>query len=135
MKKILEFLKCYWPSMIVLAVIFYATLASDPAGADELPPIPHIDKLIHAIMMGGLVGAVAFDYKRAERQTRMLTSRFMLALTICVMAFGVVDEFLQSAVDNGRSFEGADILADWAGAWIAFFAAPPAIRKVLKVKV
>lgn len=134
MKKTIILFKRFWPTMIVLAVILYATLASDPAGADELPPIPHIDKLIHAIMMGGLVGAIAFDSQRASMKSIVLTRRFMLAVTLGVMAFGVCDEFLQAAVDTGRSFELMDIAADWTGSWVAFFAAPPAVLRVLKLR-
>ena len=40
--------------MIVIAVILYATLNDNPLGADELPIFPGADKVIHAIMFGGL---------------------------------------------------------------------------------
>lgn len=60
----------FWlPSALVVAVIIYATLFPDPAGADELPDIPGIDKLIHAIMFGGMAGALAFDYCRSHMLT------------------------------------------------------------------
>ena len=65
MTRLFTFLRRYWPSGLCLAVIIYATLSSDPIGADELPLIPHIDKIIHFIMMGGFAGAIAFDYYRA----------------------------------------------------------------------
>ena len=67
MNRFITFLRHYWPTLIVVGVILFATLSSDPTG-DVSFEIPHLDKLIHAIMMGGLVGAIAFDYKRAERQ-------------------------------------------------------------------
>ena len=47
--------------MIVIAVILYATLNDNPLGADELPIFPGADKVIHAIMFGGLFSAISFD--------------------------------------------------------------------------
>ena len=53
--------------MIVVAVIAYATIAENPPVPDDMPVIPHIDKLIHAIMFGGLAGAVMFDIRRSGK--------------------------------------------------------------------
>lgn len=122
----------FWPTAIVLAVILYATLSSDPLGADDIPPIPHIDKLIHAIMMGGLFSAIVFDFQRADRCRRVSTSR-MIAAAAGVMIFGILDEIGQTLMANGRSGEIFDLGADWIGVWIAYFTAPPAIRKVLGI--
>lgn len=124
----------FWPSMLVLAVILYATLNSDPVGADEVMLFPHADKLIHAIMMGGLVGAMAFDCQRRDRSRRVLTPRFMWTLFGIVAVFGLCDELLQAAIDNGRGCEAADFVADLVGEVVAVFLAPPAIFTVLKLK-
>lgn len=134
MSVMLKFLKDYWPSAIVIAVILYATFSSDPIVADSLPVFPHADKLIHSIMMGGLVGAVAFDYQRARKPVRSLDRRVMLAVTLGVMVFGVADELVQGALDNSRSSDFYDVLADWVGSWVAFFSAPPAIYGVLRIR-
>jgi len=40
--------------MVVAAVILYGTISSDPAGVEHLPMFPGADKLIHAVMFGGL---------------------------------------------------------------------------------
>ena len=53
--------------MIVIAVILYATLNDNPLGADELPIFPGADKVIHAIMFGGLFSAISFDRFRDGR--------------------------------------------------------------------
>lgn len=123
----------FWPTAIVLAIIIYATLSSDPIGADELPLIPHIDKLIHAVMMGGLLGAIVFDLQRSDRTT-LLRRRTIIIATLAVMAFGAVDEVIQATVVDRRSGDILDLIADWTGTWVAFFTAPPAVRKVLKMK-
>ena len=60
-----RFVVAYWPSMLVSVVILYATLVPDPVGVDDLPSLPHVDKLIHAVMFGGLTGAVAFGFVRS----------------------------------------------------------------------
>lgn len=130
MKRIKTFLCQYWPTLIVIGLILYATLSSDPTG-DVSIEIPHLDKLIHAIMMGGLVGAIAFDYKRAERQ-RQLTFRFMSTVAAYVMAACIADELAQAYLTDSRSGDVLDLLADWAGVWVAVFTAPPAVNRVLR---
>ena len=135
--KVCYFFKSFWPSLLTLAVILYATLAPDPALAQDMPAIPHIDKLIHAIMLGGLFGAIVFDTRRlrkAEGHIAPLSLRFLLWLAVAVMAFSVLDEIMQKELTTNRSAEFLDLFADWVGIWIAFFAAPPAVRAVLRLE-
>lgn len=120
----------YWPSMITLAVVLYATLWSDPVGDYTLPPIPHLDKLIHAVMMGGLYGAVLFDKQRADH--RPPSAAFMRVTACIVMVFCIFDEIAQSLMGIGRSGDILDLAADWFGIIVAYFIAPPAIKKGLK---
>ncbi len=124
-----NFLLRWWPTGIVICVILYATLNEDPVGADELPPIPYLDKLIHAIMFGGLFSALSFDYYRSEK---ILPLRVKIFFAIAAAVFGGIDEFWQGMLENGRAAELLDFAADSAGILIAFFAAPPAIRRVLR---
>lgn len=127
-KKLIYFI----PTIIVIGVILYATLSSDPLGNSSLPPIPYLDKLIHAVMMGGLLGAFAFDWQRANPDKRLSPS-FMWAVFGCVVAFSIADELLQAAADNGRTGDPYDFLADCIGAAVAVYLAPPAIRYVLRL--
>lgn len=129
---IAKFLKCWWPTVIVMAVVCYAIFFPDPVGDSMDISIPHLDKLIHAIMMGGIVAAVAFDLQRADMSRNCLTFRTMAIITLSVMAFGVLSEILQSAMGLGRTGDIFDIAADWGGALIAAFTAPPAIHAVLE---
>ena len=123
---------CYLPTFVVVCVILYATLTSNPMGDTSLPPIPYIDKIIHAVMMGGLLGTFAFDWQRANPDKR-LTPSFLWAVFGCVLAFGIADELLQDYIDNGRSGDPYDFLADCVGAAIAVYLAPPVIRYVLHI--
>lgn len=126
-------IKSWLPSAIVVAVIIYATLFPDPAGADRLPDIPGMDKLIHAIMFGGMAGALAFDYERARFRKRP-EPRVMLLCCIVSLAFGGLIELLQGAMGLGRGADWLDFAADAVGVAVAYFAAPPAIKTVLARK-
>lgn len=128
-KKIVYFI----PTIIVIGVILYATLSSDPLGNSSLPPIPHLDKLIHAVMMGGLLSVFAFDWQHAYPE-KPLTPSFLWAVFGCVLAFSIGDELLQGAIDNGRSGDPYDFLADCIGAAVAVYLAPPIIKSILRVQ-
>ena len=124
----------WWPSVIVILVILYATLYPDPAGVDKLPPIPYLDKLIHAIMFGGMAGALAFDHTRAVPGRRRPGHRVMLLCCLASIVAGGVIELLQEAMGLGRGAEWLDFGADALGVLVAYFAAPPAIAAVLRKK-
>lgn len=121
----------WWPTAIVVLIIIYATLFPDPAGADRLPVIPGIDKLIHAIMFGGLAGAIAFDYSRVNPGHLLSKSRMFVFCLIAALSGGVI-ELLQGAMNLGRGADILDFGADIAGVIVAWFAAPPAIAAVLR---
>lgn len=125
----IQFFKHWWPSGIVVLVIIYATLFPDPAGVDSLPPIPYLDKLIHAIMFGGFAGALYFDWYRAHRNAN---KRKMLMFCFLSVAFGALIEIIQQLMGIGRSGDFFDLIADTIGAVVAFFAAPPAVAKVVR---
>lgn len=126
----LKLLRHYWPTLIVLTVIIYATWVPQPVDPDDIPSIPHIDKLIHAVMMGGLLGAIAFDYKRQERR-HMLTLKVVAMMTAGVMMFGMVDEIVQGLLPIGRPSDPWDLVADWAGTLVTALTAPPAVNAVV----
>lgn len=128
---IMESIRKYWPTALVVLVILYATWLPHPLPDSEIPPIPHIDKLIHAIMMGGLAAAIMFDWYRGTR-TRILSTRAIILFTAIAMGFSVIDEVVQGLLPIGRPSDPLDLIADWVGCIIAAFAAPPAIRSVLR---
>lgn len=126
-------LKSYWPTLFCVVLILYATLSDDPTAGAELPLIPHFDKVIHAIMFGGLAGALAFDWQRAHRQLSLSRGRMAAICAVCVLA-GAFDEIAQETLTEVRTAEWADLAADALGVSVAFFTAPPAIRCVLHLK-
>ncbi len=117
----------WWPTATVVAVILYATLNSDPVGDIGLSLVPHLDKLIHAIMFGGLFSAIIFDWRRAGKP--LPTSVLLFVATIAVAAGGM-DEMAQEAIHNGREGDILDFAADCIGIAVAFFSAPPLIKRI-----
>lgn len=127
---ILTFCGRFWPSALVVAVILYGTLTSSPLGDETLPPIPHIDKLIHFLMMGGLTAAVLFDIRRHKQssQRAALTFRLIAAVAIGVALFSIFDEWLQGQLAIGRPSDYLDGVANIAGIIAASLIAPPVLR-------
>ena len=127
-----EFLKKWWPTLLTVAVILYATLWPDPVGASEVSLFEHADKLVHAVMMGGLVSAVLFDRRRAGKA---LTRKAILTAAIGGIIFSAADEVAQKLMALGRSWELADFLADMGGILIACLTAPGVINRIFRKKI
>ena len=111
--------------MTVVALIVYATVNDEPEGVELLPPIPYLDKLIHAIMFGGLFGALC-------RAGWRLTQKTLLWIFVGCSLAGACDEVAQTYLTSVRQGDPTDWLADTAGITVAYFTAPPAVRKVLR---
>lgn len=127
---ILRFIKSFWPTLLTLGVILYATLTPDPLGDEKLPMFPHADKMVHAVMMGGLTGAVLFDLRRADRRER-LGRETVLAVGAGVLLFSFADEWLQGQIGIGRPSDIYDAAANAAGVVVAMLTAPSAVRALL----
>lgn len=123
----------YYPSFLTLAVILYATLSAAPPDEVRFILFPGADKLIHAIMFGGLCGAILFDTYRSAKPEKANLSFLVLAITAITCAtIGIIVEILQEEMDLGRTADIADFCADCIGIIIALITAPPVIRKVVK---
>ena len=125
----IRFFRNWLPTMLTLAVVLYATLWPDPVGAEESMIFPGADKLIHAVMMGGLSSAVLFDRRRAGHK---LTCGYIVIVAIVMVVFSALDEVLQSAMGLGRSLDVLDFLADVTGIAIASLTAPPVINRIFR---
>lgn len=94
-----------------------------------MPAIPMFDKLVHAVMFGGLCSAWYFDLSRAGY---CLTTRTKLLVALACLCAGVCDELLQSLLTTDRTADLCDWLADTTGIVVAFFTAPPAVRALMR---
>lgn len=117
MRRLLDRLPAWMLTGIVLAAVLWLTLAPKPLGDTDLPLFPGADKVVHALMFGGICIAVFLDlsrgpeYRRVRRRTAWLT---MAGSTL----LGIVIEFIQGAMHMGRGFDPFDMLADFIGALV-----------------
>lgn len=124
----LRLLSQWWPSMVTAALILWLTLTSDPVPDVQIPSWlgKHADKIVHAIMFGGLTGALIFDYKRRNPGAPHHTGTvFLIMLGVAIVFFGCIDEWLQDIMGLGRTADLYDVGADIAGIVCGLLLAPP----------
>lgn len=128
-------------SSLAVLLILWLTLLPDPlAGADPgMFDFPHADKVLHALMFGGLVFALLLDRELFSQRRYEQTGRFVaeglsgrLILTILAISFGGLIELLQGVMDMGRGAEWADFLADSLGAIISMVVSPRIIALLME---
>lgn len=114
-QRIIENLPPWLLTAVTAAVILWLTLAPRPLGDIKPELFPGADKVVHAIMFGGLLFMIYVDKARSEAW-RSLHAVFIVAAMLAVILFGAVIELIQGSMNIGRSFDTYDILADAAGA-------------------
>ncbi|MCM1094564.1 MAG: VanZ family protein [Lachnospiraceae bacterium] len=122
MRKLLSAMPVGLASFVVLVAVLYLTLYPNPLPENDIPLFPGADKVVHALMMFGLSGCVAYDYMRSRYGKDKMTppKGMLLCLLALTTLFGGVIELLQSWMDVGRSEDILDFVADAAGAIVAF---------------
>lgn len=137
----MTFLSRYWPSALTLATVLWLTLAPQPLPDLDVPSFEGLDKVVHAVMMGGLTGAFMFDRRRCGRwnlrknntgSQRELTPGAVFVISLCVAVFSAADEWAQGALDMGRTSDIYDWIADMVGIIMAALTAPAAITALLE---
>lgn len=108
----------YLPTAIVAIAIGYLTLWPDPLGDCSPELFPHADKVVHALMFGGLSAAIVFDRCRRRAAVNRSTA---LSSALISLAAGIVVELLQAMMDLGRSADALDVAADAVGAFLFAF--------------
>lgn len=109
-------------SLTVLAIL-WLTLAPHPLPDTEVSLFEHADKVVHALMFGGLVLSIVVDrelyrnrqYQQTGRLPKEGNLRSLLVISLISIIFGGVIELLQAAMAMGRGCDAADFLADAAG--------------------
>lgn len=139
-----------WPSWILTIVvslaILYLTLVPHPLPDDTPQLFPGADKVVHALMFGGLTFVILLDTQRRKnyplpkgksmadnREPRgiekgeageqatfwqPLSKRYVWTVAAISALAGIVIECLQWAMGLGRGFEVADIVADTVGSFV-----------------
>lgn len=118
MKRFSDKIPPFLPTILVAIAIGYLTLWPDPLG--DIPPrlFPHADKVVHALMFGGLAAAIVFDRCRRRAAANRSTA---ISSALISLAAGIVVELLQATMDLGRSADWLDVVADGVGAFLFSF--------------
>lgn len=128
------YIRHWWPTSLTVLAVLWLTLAPDPAPDVEIPSFlgEYADKVVHAIMMGGITAVGIFDYKRRMPDApRPLTAAVVSSMAIAVMVFSLLDEWAQGVMGLGRSADIWDFAADFAGMVIALLIAPWACNVII----
>lgn len=104
---------------IVLAVILYFTLSPRPMGGLRVRLFPHADKVIHAVMFGGLALSTVFDLCRRRVKTLVALNSWMAWSALFAVVAGGAVELLQGAMALGRGCDIWDFVADVVGVAVA----------------
>ena len=107
-------------TLLTVLLILWLTLAPDPLGDDSPELFPGADKIVHAIMFGFLLVMILLDRTRKKNWSEV-SARFIAASAIATAVFGIAIEFIQRAMDMGRGFEVADMIADCVGVAVCAF--------------
>jgi len=81
--------------------------------------IPHLDKIAHIGLFGGLVffWSLFFYFRKHVPAIKPATIWIIISMTI---AYGIIMEFVQKNFIPNRSFDLGDIIADVAGSVIGY---------------
>lgn len=118
-----EFLTClpkWLLTALTVALILWLTLAPDPLGEETPVLFPGADKIVHGLMFGFLTVMVLLDRTR-QNGWRKIPGWLIFVVMLATSAFGIAIEFVQRAMEMGRGFETADMIADCTGAIAAAY--------------
>ncbi|HMO62262.1 MAG TPA: VanZ family protein [Ferruginibacter sp.] len=102
--------------VLVLIAVFFPVPEGDGGGWFD---IENFDKLIHAVMFGGLVFLTCWPYKNVAIPVGEKTNLF-IRIMLATIVWGLTTELIQKYFIPGRQYDLLDWLADAAGAIIAF---------------
>lgn len=113
-------------TFVILAVIAVLTLM--PSSDVPSVRIPHIDKLVHFLMFGGLSSVILMDYSRFRRHLGW--SQWIVVASLSAAIGGLI-ELLQDSMEMGRGAEWNDFIADTLGAFLLPLCFFPFLRGVV----
>lgn len=117
----------WWAATAVYAAaIFVVSSTAHPFGVQRLPP--GVDKVIHAVVFGGLSLTVWMALRSSA--PRVSPIRLSVLALVTATLYGASDEFHQSFVP-GREMDALDVIADGIGACVAqgMLVMRPAVRR------
>ena len=119
MRKLINAIPVGVLSAIATVLCLYLLLDNDPFGAQHVHLFPGSDKVAHVLMFMCVACAYIYDYVKYRLPHHTSTNK-ELAFSAAAFTVGVLAEVAQLVMQNGRSFEWADLLADAVGAVLGF---------------
>lgn len=117
----------FLPAVLWFALIFVLlVMPSRDFEGTALFHIPYFDKVVHAGLFGALVFWCALPLaRRVQAQSKTL-----VRITVYASLYGVLMEYVQKYFTTSRSFDPTDMIADTAGAVLAYWVMRYIFRKV-----
>lgn len=117
-KILLEEIPAWMLTIVTVCAILWLTLAQKPLGEHPLPLFPGADKVAHGLMFGFLTLVILLDSVRRREWVKADWWILLAAVSGSALA-GIGIEYLQRAMNIGRSFDPMDMVADCVGSLIA----------------
>lgn len=115
-----NFIKSWWPTAIVLVAVLWLTLSPNPLPDSDVEFFQGADKVVHALMMGGLSAVLIIDFRRRRpRHGHVVSASEVIVAGIGLTLFAAIDEWAQGAMGLGRTSDIIDFWADIIGIGIA----------------
>lgn len=134
MKKFLISLPQWSFTIASVLLLLYLTLVPKPLPDTGLK-FPHADKVVHAVMFGGIYFCLVLDFLRRRarfHQSLVMPLSVDVIFALISIALGGAIELLQGSLAMGRSCDIFDFYADAAGVVIFFTFSKSVIRKLLR---
>jgi VanZ family protein len=114
LKRHLEALPPWILTAMTLLAILWLTLFPDPLGEETPMLFEGADKVVHAVMFGGLAYVMMLDWQRRRSWIKESIVR-VVSYALVAAVVGIAIEYIQQAMALGRSFDVKDMLADAVG--------------------
>ncbi len=118
-------------SSVVFMTILWLTLAPHPLPESDVTMFEHADKVVHALMFGGMFFALIIDrelwwQRRYEQTGRMPRGNFrpLFLMALSVIFYGGLIELLQGWMHLGRGCDPLDFMADITGVILSWLISP-----------
>jgi len=117
-------MKFSWFIPALIWFIISAVLLSLPG--DDLPKsplfeFPYFDKLVHLGMFFLLSSLFCYPLSLVAEKSAVLKSQ-SISISLCILAYGIIMEFVQKYFVVGRSFDVVDIVFDGIGSFTGMLA-------------
>lgn len=121
-KQFIKRLPPFTLTVIVTTAILYLTLVPKPLPDNDIEWFQGADKVVHALMMLGLTGALGLDYMRLYGKREVTPPALMIVIFVFATGvFGGGIELIQGWMGLGRSEDIYDFIADCIGALLGGF--------------